>query len=59
MTFTYSREVRPADPQCWWADISRLRSLGYAPRVGLAAGLDATVAWFKREGQVELEAGPC
>jgi UDP-glucose 4-epimerase len=47
--FVYSGDVRPGDAQRWCADIGRLKSLGYQPRLGLADGLADTVAWFRRE----------
>jgi nucleoside-diphosphate-sugar epimerase len=47
--FVYSGEIRPGETQRWYADISRLRSLDYQPRIKLADGLSDTVAWFKRE----------
>jgi UDP-glucose 4-epimerase len=47
--FVYSGETRPGETQRWYADISRLRSLDYQPRIKLADGLSATVAWFRRE----------
>jgi nucleoside-diphosphate-sugar epimerase len=33
--------VRPGDPRCWEADVARLRSTGFVPRVTLAEGLDS------------------
>lgn len=47
--FVYSGDVRPGDAQRWWADISKLKGLGYQPRLGLAEGLADTVAWFRQE----------
>jgi UDP-glucose 4-epimerase len=47
--FVYSGDVRPGEAQRWYADISRLKGLGYRPRLGLADGLADTVAWFRRE----------
>jgi UDP-glucose 4-epimerase len=47
--FVYSGVIRPGETQRWYADISRLRSLDYQPRIKLADGLSGTVAWFKRE----------
>lgn len=46
--FVFSGEQRPGDAQRWVADTSRLRSLGYRPRISLAAGLEDTVAWFRQ-----------
>jgi UDP-glucose 4-epimerase len=45
----YSGAVRPGVSQRWVADVRRLKALGFRPRVGLAQGLDETVAWFQRE----------
>jgi UDP-glucose 4-epimerase/UDP-glucuronate decarboxylase len=36
----------PIDRRC--PDIGKLRALGFAPRVGLAAGLADTLAWYRR-----------
>ena len=47
--FLFSGDVRPGDAQRWVADTSRLKSLGYSPRVGFEEGLAETVAWFRRE----------
>jgi UDP-glucose 4-epimerase len=47
--FVYSAAMQPGVSASWLADISRLRALGYAPRVGLDDGLDRTVAWFLGE----------
>jgi nucleoside-diphosphate-sugar epimerase len=51
--FVYSGETRPGETQRWYADISRLRSLDYQPRIKLADGLSGTVAWFRRETAAE------
>ncbi len=47
--FVYSGDARPGDMQRLNADISRLKSLDYRPRVSFADGLDNTVAWFREE----------
>ncbi len=44
--FTYTSAVAPGVSRSWTADTTRLRALGYAPRVRLDEGLDRTVAWF-------------
>lgn len=46
--FVFSGEQRPGDSQRWVANTARLRALGYRPRIGLAAGLRDTVAWFRK-----------
>jgi UDP-glucose 4-epimerase len=48
--FTYSGTVRAGESQRWVADTSKLRALGYRPRIPLAEGLHRTVAWFDDEG---------
>jgi UDP-glucose 4-epimerase len=45
----YSGDLRPGDSQRWTADITRLRRLGYRPRVHLEEGLADTVRWFREE----------
>ena len=47
--FVYSGNVGPGVSQRWSADISRLKSLDYQPRVAFVDGLDETVAWFRDE----------
>ena len=46
---TCTGEVRPGVSRAWVADTSRLRELGFQPRVVLEDGLAETVAWFKAE----------
>ncbi|MFQ5616975.1 MAG: NAD-dependent epimerase/dehydratase family protein [Anaerolineales bacterium] len=43
--FVFSGDVRPGDAQHWTADLSRLRALGYQPRLKLAQGLADVVKW--------------
>lgn len=45
----YSGEVRPGISLRWSADISRVRALGYQPKMSLDEGLSATVSWFRKE----------
>ena len=45
----YSGEVRPGISLRWSADISRVKALGYQPKVSLDEGLSATVSWFRKE----------
>ncbi|MBA2524893.1 MAG: NAD-dependent epimerase/dehydratase family protein [Pyrinomonadaceae bacterium] len=47
--FIYSGNIGTGVSHQWSADISRLRNLGYHPRVGTAEGLALTVAWFRQE----------
>lgn len=49
--FVFSGTARAGDMRRLHADISRLRSLKYKPRVKFADGLDATVHWFQKETQ--------
>jgi len=51
----WSGEVRPGEPQRWFADASRLRTLGWAPNVTLTEGLRRTVTWYRQE----LRKAPC
>lgn len=39
----------PGDPRHWSADISRLRALGWEPRVTLEKGLESIAAWSAAE----------
>ena len=45
--FVFDGAARAGDMRRLHADTSRLKSLGYKPRVSFADGLDATVAWFR------------
>jgi len=47
--FVFSGEVRPGVAQRWYADITRIKQLGYRPRLKLAEGLAATIAWLEQE----------
>ncbi|MGH9967696.1 MAG: NAD-dependent epimerase/dehydratase family protein [Pyrinomonadaceae bacterium] len=47
--FVYSGDVGPGVSQRWSADISRLKSLGYRPRLEFIEGLANTVAWFHQK----------
>lgn len=42
----YSGANRPGDPEKLVVDISRLRAIGYVPRVDFEQGLTSTVAWY-------------
>jgi UDP-glucose 4-epimerase len=39
----------PGDTPRWYADISKIRALGFEPQVDLDAGLRATVAWLNSQ----------
>lgn len=45
--FEYSGSNRPGDPEKLVVDISRLRALGYEPRVGFDEGLGNVVKWYQ------------
>lgn len=47
--FEFTGEVRPGDALHWVADISRLRSLGYEPTLGLQEGVDRICAWYNSD----------
>jgi dihydroflavonol-4-reductase len=47
----FDRQKVPELRASWMMSVSRLRNrLGWAPRWDLAAGMRATVAWYRREG---------
>jgi UDP-glucose 4-epimerase len=46
----YTGNVRPGDAERWDVDMTRLRALGFAPQVSLAAGLRAIQAWDRGRG---------
>lgn len=54
--FVFDGAARAGDMRRLHADISRLKNLGYQPRVSFADGLDATVAWFRAETQQQMSA---
>ncbi|MBL8240570.1 MAG: GDP-mannose 4,6-dehydratase [Bryobacterales bacterium] len=44
----FSGQRRPGDSRRWVADTTRLRALGYRPRVKLRDGLRDTIEWYLR-----------
>jgi len=44
---SFTNEVKPGDPSNWWADIGRLKGLGFRPSVSLEQGLGNYVKWLK------------
>jgi UDP-glucose 4-epimerase len=46
---TFSQRDRLGDPQNWCADISRLRQLGFAPRVSFDDGIQKLMVWMKNQ----------
>lgn len=51
----YSGAIRPGDAERWTVDISRLRALGYEPKISLHEGLRVTYAWYQTQRGVRLE----
>lgn len=49
--FVFGGEARPGDMRRLHADVSRLKNLGYVPRVNFNDGLNKTVAWFQKEAK--------
>lgn len=49
-------ELRPGGPLRRCPDITRMRGLGYQPRVPLAEGLAATVEWYRRNSDGQRKA---
>lgn len=47
----YTGQRRPGDSQRWVADTALLRSMGFTPRMQLAAGLRDTIDWYIRHAQ--------
>jgi UDP-glucose 4-epimerase len=43
----FSQAARPGDPPRYIADVTRARSLGWAPKVEIRAGISQYVKWFK------------
>lgn len=53
-------ESFPGDIAKWYADISRLRALGFEPTVPLSEGLQRTIAWFETQAfEVSAEKTTC
>ena len=53
----WTGSVRPGDPDRIVADISKLRRLGYEPRVAFAEGIARTVAWATASATGEQDEG--
>lgn len=47
--FALTGAAHSGDTKYWFADTTRLRSLGYAPNVDIATGITRTVDWFKSQ----------
>lgn len=52
VTFKFSGEKRPGDPQYLVADPTAVTSLGFHPQLSLEDGIKETVAWFKNRFQL-------
>ncbi len=52
---SFTGKNRQAERDRWVADTTRLRGLGFEPRIDLEAGLRATVAWFRKEVAPSLD----
>jgi dTDP-L-rhamnose 4-epimerase len=46
-------EFRPGEIRSLISDISRIRTIGYEPRVALEEGIARYIAWIKTQGAVE------
>lgn len=46
----------PGDTPRWYADVSKVRALGFRPRIDLRAGLEQTIAWLATQPAPEVEA---
>jgi dTDP-L-rhamnose 4-epimerase len=46
-------EFRPGEIRSLISDISRIRTIGYAPRTSIEEGIARYVAWIKTQGSVE------
>lgn len=42
----FNKVIRPGDPLYYWADTSKAVSIGWAPKVSLAEGIQRYVTWF-------------
>lgn len=47
----WTGSVRPGDAEAFVADISKLSSIGYAPRVSLGEGVGRVIAWVRGSAQ--------
>ncbi len=49
-------ESFPGDTPRWYADVSKLRALGFMPTVDLECGLRKTIAWLSQRSPAEVRA---
>jgi UDP-glucose 4-epimerase len=54
-TVVYSGAGYTGDTSHWFADLTRLRNLGYAPRMKLAEGIRTTVEWILQNEPIGQE----
>jgi UDP-glucose 4-epimerase len=47
---TFSQQERSGDPQCWKADISKIKTLGFKPDLELQNGIIKTAQWLNHLG---------
>jgi UDP-glucose 4-epimerase len=45
----FSGQSNPGNPANWWADVTRLGEIGFAPEIPLARGLASYVDWCRAE----------
>lgn len=51
---TFTGRGRAGDPDRWWADIEKIRHLGFSPQMTLDEGIQETVDWYHCEsGTIE------
>ncbi len=46
-TITFNNQVKPGDPLNWRADISKIKALGYQPKMSLETGVKKYIHWAK------------
>lgn len=47
---SFTKETRSGDPINWHADISKVKSLGFAPSVSLKTGVEEYINWYESLG---------
>ena len=51
----YTGKMPPGEPSKWVVDITRIKELGFSPKVLLKEGIKQTVSWFKAENMAGHE----
>ncbi len=46
----FNNIVRPGNPQCWCADIHKIKKLGYKPEINIHIGIEKYVEWIRSLG---------